>query len=131
MKVNFEPLYEHIGYLFFALTAKERQLSQGDLMKLTELIEKNWKPVTNGDPVLDMHLAECIHAGIRYAVQNGMSPDHAFKSFMDYFRIHSLPFSKTLKERILALSLQIMQEFPSDQRGSRMQFEMEKRLAQG
>lgn len=126
MKVNFENIYEHIGYLFFALASKDGELPTDRLNKLTELIENIWRPITIGDPILNMNLVNCIHTGVKYAIQNEMSAEHAMTSFIDYYRIHSLPFSKALKEKILASSIQIIKEFPAGRNGLRVQSEIEK-----
>lgn len=125
MKVNYENIYEHIGYLFYALASGKGKLSSAELVRLTDMIEKTWKPITNGDPVLHMHLVDCIHAGVRYAIDNLMRPDHALTSFCDYFRIYSLPFSKTLKEKIIGSAVLILKEFSGNRQNEHVETDLE------
>lgn len=113
MKENFENIYEHIGYLFYALVRGEVALSTAQLVKLTELIERMWKPMSNGNPELHLHLVDCIHAGVKYAVENRMSREHALSSFRTYFQIHGLPFGIELKKKVISSVLAIQKEFPS------------------
>jgi hypothetical protein len=119
-------LMSNIGYLFYAAACEGGSLSLQDLNRLRDLIEKDWKTVTNGDPVLNMHLVDCIHAGVRYAIENGMSADEALTSFVNYYTIHPLPFSKTLREKILASAVQIGKDFSSNPDGSHAKREVEK-----
>jgi hypothetical protein len=114
MKVNFEDIYEHIGFLFFAVASRAKgRLSPSALIKLTEIIEKEWRPVSGGDVALNMHLVDCIHAGVRYAMDNLTAPSSALESFRNYYTIHALPFGKALREKIISSALKIETEFSS------------------
>ena len=112
MKVNFEDIYRHIGFLFYALATKDTGLLANDRLRLTDIVERNWRQKGNGDPGLNMHLVDCIHDGIRYAIVNSMSRDHAMSSFRDYYTIHPLPFSPELKKKIVGAAILISAEFP-------------------
>ena len=108
-----------------ALASGKGKLSSAELVRLTDIIERTWKPITNGDPVLHMHLVDCIHAGVRYAIDNSMRPDHALTSFFDYFRIHSLPFSKTLKEKIIGSAVLILKVFSDNRQNEHIETDLE------
>lgn len=112
MKYSFESLYEHIGYLFYGLIRRNGVISASDLLRLNELVDNGWKPQATGDQTLSVHLADCIHRGIRYAATNAMSTQHALQSFKQYYAIHALGFSAALRERILASVTEIVKEFP-------------------
>ncbi len=112
MKYNFESLYEHIGYLFYGLVTRNGKISASDLLKLTELVDNTWKPGPTGDQTLSVHLADCIHRGIRYASINAMSTAHALESFKVYFSTHALGFGGALRERIVSSASTIVKEFP-------------------
>jgi hypothetical protein len=111
MKYNFEHLYEHVGYLFYALVRRDAGIAAADLLKLTEFVNNSWKPEASGDPTLGVHLAERIHSGIRYASANRMTTLHAIESFKVYFTLHALVFSGTLRERVLSSVNTIQKEF--------------------
>jgi len=111
MKYNFESLYEHVGYLFYGMVSREGRISATDLLRLTEFVDKNWKPSASSDPGLSVHLADCILRGVRYASINGMKGPHALERFREYFVMHALGFSGTLREWILASVHAIRKEF--------------------
>ena len=69
--------------------------------------------MSNGDPGLQLHLVDCIHAGVSYAVENGMNSEHACSSFSNYYQIHSLSFSEPLRKKIMESVAAIMKEFPN------------------
>src|SRR5690349_19472989 len=102
MKVNFELLYEHIGYLFYSLSKDDGQFSVSDLKKLKELVDLRWRHDLNGDGTLQTHLTDCIHLGIRVCVNESWTSEKAFLSFKNFYKIHSLPFSSSLREKILS-----------------------------
>jgi hypothetical protein len=126
MKVNFESLYEHIGYLFYGLACRNGELSTAQFAKLADLIEANWRPAINGDPGIYLHLVDCIHGGIRYAQENDFDSEEAMSSFSNYYEIHPLPFSEPLKEKVLASAALIVMEFPSWQRNELQKIDVSK-----
>jgi hypothetical protein len=113
MKVNFESIYEHVGYLFYGLACRNGDLSTAQSIKLTDLIETTWRPTANGDPGIYLHLVDCIHGGISYALENGFDSEEAMLSFSNYYQNHSRPFGEPLKEKILATAAAIVKEFPA------------------
>lgn len=125
MKVNFEDIYRHIGFLFYAVASKGTGLSASDRLRLTDIIERNWRQTGNGDPGLNMHLVDCIHGGIRYAIVNSMSRDHAISSFIDYYMIHTLPFSPELKKKIINSASLISAEFPESSHSGQLKQNLE------
>lgn len=125
MKVNFEDIYRHIGFLFYGLASRDGKVSSQDFSRLTEILEKDWGRAGSGDPVLTMHLVDCMYEGIRYAIDNAMSTEHALASFRNYYRIHPLPFSQVLKERIISSSMLISREFPQRSQHARINEGME------
>lgn len=112
MKVDFESIYRHIGHLFYGLAFNAKNPTVEQVVKLTDLIETIWKPVAGGDAGLHLHLVDCIHDGIRSAIENGMSSGQALSSFNTYYQIHPLPFGQSLKEKIMATVLAIVNEVP-------------------
>ena len=111
MKYNFETLYEHIGYLFYGLVSRDREISASDLLKLTEYVEVTWKPGASGDSLSGVYPPDYILRGIRYASANRMPEQHALDSFKTYFIMHALGFGGTLREQILASVLTIGRGF--------------------
>ena len=108
MKFDFEKIYEHIGYLFYGLASRDSNLTPSDLVKLTDFIEHWWKPDANGNHALYRHLTDCIHQGVKYAVDNKMPAHHALESFRTYFLIHAFAFGSALRSKILSAAPEIM-----------------------
>jgi hypothetical protein len=126
MKYNFENLYEHVGYLFYGLVRRDGGISATDLLKLTEFVNKTWMPSASGDPTLSAYLAERIHQGIRYASTNRMTTRHAIGSFKEYFIMHALGFSSTLRERILFSVYTIQKEFAGNPESNGIDLELQR-----
>jgi len=129
MKYNFENLYEHVGYLFYGMVIQDGRISATDLLKLTEFVDKNWKPSASSDPGLSVHLAECILRGVRYASTNTMKAPHALASFKEYFIMHALGFSGTLRERILASVHAIRKEFQGNAASDTVESDLQRLFA--
>jgi len=129
MKYNFETLYEHVGYLFYGLISREGRISATDLLKLTEFVDKNWKPHASGDPTLSVHLADCILKGVRYASTNTMKSPRALESFKEYYIIHALGFSGMLRERIQSSVQMIKREFQGNAESNSIEADLQQLFA--
>ena len=111
MKVNYEDLFEHIGYLVYSIVLPCGTLSENTILKLKNIVGLVWKE----NDSLSMHLNDCAVSGVEYCVDNSMTSDHAFESFKNYFMIHSLPFGVGLREKIIAVSQSAFEKFPSQE----------------
>jgi hypothetical protein len=111
MKVTFESLYEHIGYLFYALASEFHKLSSYEDSKLNELIEEHWKVLHPKDAPLHHHLNEHLHTGVHNAMTASLLPDQAFKIFEDYYLVHKRSFGDTLRDKIQKCSDQIVHDY--------------------
>jgi len=120
MRFNSEDLYEHVGYLFYAIACEGTKLSAGNLLKLNQFIDETWRQAICGDVTLSKYLADCIHNGVRFASVNGMSSDHALESFTRYFIIHSPAFGLTMREKIHLSAEMLLKEFPNNPKAGDM-----------
>ena len=85
MKADFEILYEHIGYLFYALASEFHVLSYYENRKLNELIDEHWKVLHPMEAPLHLRLNEHLHTGVHKAMSASWSSEHAFKMFEDFY----------------------------------------------
>jgi hypothetical protein len=131
MKVNFESIFEHIGYLFYGLACRNGDLSTAQFLKLSDLIEATWRAKTSGDPGIYLHLVDCIHGGISYAQENGFDSQEAMVSFTNYYQNHSGPFGEPLKEKIFATASAIVKEFPTWQQNELKKIDVGKMMGMG
>lgn len=111
MKVNFEILYEHIGYLFYALASEFHKLSSYEDSKLNELIDNHWKVLHPEEAPLHLRLNEHLHTGVRNAMAASWDPDQAFALFEDFYLLHGISFGGSLREKIQKCSDEIVHEF--------------------
>jgi hypothetical protein len=111
MKVDFEILYEHIGYLFYALASEFHKLSSYEDSKLNELIEEHWKVLHPTEAPLHVRLNEHLHTGVHNAMAALWNPDHAFKAFDDFYLVHRISFGDTLREKIQKCSDEIVHDY--------------------
>lgn len=111
MRVYFDQIYERIGWLFYAVASEKEKLSDTNSARLLQIIDQQWKPTPDSDAMLQRHLLDYLKYGLRNAIDNASRPDEAFNRFRLYFGLHSLPFGKDLRARILATARLIAMEF--------------------
>jgi uncharacterized protein YejL (UPF0352 family) len=111
MKANFEILYEHIGYLFYALASEFHKLSSYEDSKLNELINEHWKILDSKEAPLQLLLNEHLHNGVHNAMSVSWNPDQAFRMFEDFYLVHRISFGDTLREKIQKCSDEIVHDY--------------------
>ena len=127
MKANFESLYEHVGYLFYAVASEQRNLSTYDLARLKGEIIEALLPLTNIEPTLHYTLLKHVNNAIEQSCNESLTGNNAFEMFEDYYFVHRANFSPTFENKILVAASAISHEFFSlikDQRGSGMVMEL-------
>lgn len=110
MKVYFEHIYEHIGYLFYAVATERRKLNPVSFGKLRRVIDLQWSSSTNGQTT-ESNLLGYLHSGLRNAFDTSMDSVKAFDDFTSYYDIHNVPFSSTLRSKIFNTAKTISSEF--------------------
>lgn len=125
MKVYFEHIYEHIGYLFYAIASEHGKLNAASLDKLTRLIDQQWYPAGNGSTI-EARLVGYLHSGLRNAMDSAMSADRSFDYFHDFYEVHALPFGLPLRSKILATGNTLASEFSGNGTRSHFIHELEK-----
>ena len=131
MKVNFETLYEHIGYLFYALASEFRKLSLDESRMWNELnkrVDQHWKVMHPQEAWLHLRLHEHIHLGIQNALSASLTPAQAFSIFEDFFAVHKVSFGVPLKEKIQKCSNEIAHDFGTLNHDSEMITEVKRLL---
>ena len=111
MKANFENIYEHMGYLFYALAAEFSKLSSREYSELEKLIDEHWQPGNTREAWLQSHLVQHLHAGIENAYINSLSAEEGFDIFENYYLVHKHSFGLPLREKIYECGNAIVHEF--------------------
>jgi hypothetical protein len=131
MKANFENLYDHIGYLFYALANEQKKLSEYDMKKLEAEISESWQPLTNAEASLHYSLIKHLNNTITECFRGALTSNHAFESFEDYYIVHHVNFGDNLQHKILKAANEISHEFFSavkDPKGSQLMHELRQLL---
>jgi hypothetical protein len=111
MKTSFENIYEHIGYLFYAIVFEHRKASAFDYEKLKSLIEQNWQiPIVDAD--LEHRLLTYLYTGIKNAADVSMDAVNAYGFFVQCFELNSFAFGQALRHKLISVANVIAQEFP-------------------
>lgn len=124
MKVDFEILYEHIGYLFYALAFETRQPSSFQHGKLSLIIDKHWKVADPKEESLHLRLNDHLHSGVRHAMASTWHPEHAFTIFEEFYLVHRSSFGYVLKDKIQESASEIAHDFYSLHRHSKLVMEL-------
>lgn len=111
MKVDFEILYEHVGYLFYALASEFHKLSSYEDSKLNQLIDQHWRVLHPNESPLDLRLNEHLHNGLHKAMSATWGPGQAFKMFEDFYFVHRISFGEALRAKIEKCSEEIVREY--------------------
>lgn len=110
MKVYFDQIYERMGCLFYAIASEKQKQSTVNIARLLQIIDEQWKSGPSSEAVLQSHLMGYLKSGVRNAVDNALQPGEAFDRFRMYFDLHSLPFRKDLRDKIIATAKAIAAE---------------------
>jgi len=127
MKANFESLYDHIGYLFYALASEQKTLSKYDMKRLETEISESWQPLTSAEASLHYSLIKHLNNTITNCQSDGLTSSNAFEVFEDYYSIHYANFGDDLQHKILAAANEVSHEFFStskDKNGSHLMREL-------
>lgn len=131
MKANFEALYDHIGYLFYALASEQKPLSKYDMKKLETEISESWQPLTSAEASLHYSLIKHLNNTITNCQSDNLTSNNAFEIFEDYYSAHYANFGDNLQHKILAAANEISREFFSfatDNKGSQLIYELKQLL---
>ena len=131
MKANFESLYDHIGYLFYALANEQKPLSAYDIKKLETEISESWQPLTSAESNLHYSLIKHLNNTITDCFNRRLSSAEAFDIFEEYYLVHHVNFGPSLQGKILNAANEISHEFFSlskNKEGSHTLAELKKLL---
>lgn len=109
--VNYQRIYEKLGYLFYAVAATDHDVAPGEADTLRDTVKKIWVPVENSTDEFGTDAAYYIDISFEYLLNEGTDPEEAFQEFERYYSEHSAVFSKTIKEKIRTTAKAITHAF--------------------
>jgi hypothetical protein len=111
MKLNYQKLYENLGYLFYAIAAADQHVHREEIDKLKILVGKEWLPLENSTDSYGTDAAHYISIAFEYLLSEGMSSEDAYKVFSDFYDESEAGFSKDLKRKIKSTATAIAGAF--------------------
>lgn len=87
-------LFEHLGKLFYAVAAIDRELHEDETLRLKKEIEKFWKPQFSEAPY---SMAYYIWHAFEHARSSDNTAEEAYEEFIDYFKESPQEFSEEVK----------------------------------
>ncbi|HLT73922.1 MAG TPA: hypothetical protein VKZ68_02510 [Ohtaekwangia sp.] len=112
MKINYQKIYEQLGYLFYALASANKHLREREYEVLKKDIERDWIPLENSTDEFGTDAANYIYFTYDSLVDQDYPPLDAFKSFRQYFQEHSPAFDEEIRGRIKKTALDMANTFP-------------------
>lgn len=111
MAINYQRIYEHAGYLFYAIAAADGAVKDAEIAVFKDLISKEWLPLEDSTDEFGTDSAHYIFITFDNLLDRGVSPDEAFASFKDYFDEHSSAFSYPIRKKIYTTATAIADAF--------------------
>ena len=111
MKVYFENIYAHIGYLLYALAAEHGKLLTVEYDTLKRIIDRHWVPGMKDHYRSEMDLLQQIHTGVHNAYVTSMNGYQSFSFFENYYLVNKIPFGRSLREKIIVCANAIVETF--------------------
>jgi len=111
MVINYQKIYEKLGYLFYAIAAADQHVKFSEEKKLRELVTQKWVPLENSTDEFNTDAAYYISIAFDYLLAEGVSAEEAFRVFQEYYTEHKSAFDQNLKKQITATAQAIAQAF--------------------
>lgn len=109
--VNYQRIYEKLGYLFYAVAAMDHHVAPGEADTLRDTVKKIWVPIEDSTDEYGTDAAYYIDISFEYLLNEGTDPEEAFQEFERYYSEHSAVFSKAIKDKIRATAKAITHAF--------------------
>lgn len=109
--VNYQKIYEKLGYLYYALAAADNVVPAHEAERLRELVKKIWLPMEASKDEFGTDAAYYIDISFEFLLNEGRDADEAFQEFENYYVDHSAAFSREIDEKIKTTARAIAKAF--------------------
>jgi hypothetical protein len=100
MIINYQKIYEQLGYLFYAIASADRHSRAKEFEILKQDIIKEWVPLETSTDEFGTDAANYIYFTFDNLLDQEADPEESFASFKEYFELHAHAFDKNLRKRI-------------------------------
>lgn len=111
MDFNYQKIYEQLGNLFYSVAASDGHVKTKEIVKLKEIIDRDWLPLEESKDEFGIDAAHYIYITFDYLIASLTSAEDAFRAFASYYESHRSHFTKELKKKILKTSAEIANVF--------------------
>jgi hypothetical protein len=101
MRINHQRIYEHIGYLFYAVVAADGKIKSSEIELVKKLVSEEWDPAERNRDEFDTDVAEYIYFTFDFLLNQEMDAKEAFGTFKEYLQEHLDAFDEHLLKKIL------------------------------
>ena len=91
-------LFEHLGKLFYAVAAVDRELHENETLRLKREIEKFWKPQFSEAPY---SMAYYIWHAFELARRSETTAEEAYGEFITYYKESTEEFTEEVKTLVM------------------------------
>ena len=109
--INYQKIYEKLGYLFYALAAADSDVPAREADRLREMVRKIWLPIEDSTDEFGTDAAYYIDISFEFLLNDGMDAEEAFQEFENYYVDHSPAFSEGIAEKIKTTAKAVAQAF--------------------
>jgi hypothetical protein len=109
--VNYQKIYEKLGYLFYALAAADNVVPESEADRLREMVKKIWLPIEDSTDEFGTDAGYYIDISFEFLLNEGIDAEEAFQEFENYYLDHSAAFSKAISDKIRTTAKAIAQAF--------------------
>lgn len=128
MRINYQNIYEKLGYLYYAIAAADKQVHPAEIEELRVLIAKEWLPLENSIDKYGTDAAHYISIAFEYLLSESIPASEAYGVFADYYEQHTAAFSQELKKRISTTASAIANAFASRNKNEQKYLDQLRRL---
>lgn len=100
MEINYQRIYEHAGYLFYAIAAADGAVKDAEVAVFKDLVSKEWLPLEDSTDEFGTDSAHYIFMAFDTLLDRVAPPEEAFATFKDYFEEHHAAFSPSIRKKI-------------------------------
>ena len=111
MHINYQKIYEQLGYLFYAIASADRHARNKEFEILKQDITKEWIPMESSTDEFGTDAANYIYFTFDNLLDQEADPEEAFASFKEYFELHSHAFDETLRRKIETTAMHMTKAF--------------------
>lgn len=111
MTIDYQKLYEQLGYLFYAIAEADEKVRPVEIETLKELIASEWISLEDSTDEFGTDAANYIFISFDYLLSERISSGEAYRVFEQYYNEHKAAFTVSLKRKILAAARSIANAF--------------------